>query len=85
MESLDDSMNIKNLSNIAGQEYNFKKLSNVEINSRDEPYDFASIMHYARNTFARSTFLDTIQVIKLFTFKGFLLRYHIYIAGNNLL
>ena len=24
-----------------GQEYNFKKLSNVEINSRDEPYDFA--------------------------------------------
>ena len=43
-----------------GQDYNFNKLSSSEINSLGEPYDFASIMHYARNTFSRATYLDTI-------------------------
>ncbi|XP_013385673.1 bone morphogenetic protein 1 [Lingula anatina] len=43
-----------------GQEYNFNKLSAAEVNSLGEPYDFASIMHYARNTFSRGTYLDTI-------------------------
>ena len=44
----------------AGQEYNFNTLTSAEVNSLDEQYDFYSIMHYARNTFARSTYLDTI-------------------------
>lgn len=45
---------------LSGQEYNFNKLTSAEINSLGDPYDFDSIMHYARNTFSRSTFLDTI-------------------------
>ena len=44
----------------AGQEYNFNKNTADEVNSLGEPYDFYSIMHYARNTFSRSTYLDTI-------------------------
>ena len=53
---------IEKLSNydIAGQEYNFNKLTSEEVNTLGQPYDFASIMHYARNTFARGTYLDTI-------------------------
>ena len=43
-----------------GQEYNFNKLSASEVNSLNEPYDFESIMHYARNTFSRGTYVDTI-------------------------
>ena len=43
-----------------GQEYNFDKNSADEVNSLGEPYDFYSIMHYARNTFSKSTYLDTI-------------------------
>jgi tolkin protein len=45
---------------MTGQEYNFNKLTPDEVNSLQESYDFDSIMHYARNTFSRSTFLDTI-------------------------
>lgn len=45
---------------MTGQEYNFNKLTGEEVNSLGENYDFDSIMHYARNTFSRSTFLDTI-------------------------
>lgn len=37
----------------AGQEYNFLKMEPGEVNSLGEPYDFDSIMHYARNTFSR--------------------------------
>jgi tolkin protein len=44
----------------AGQEYNFNKLSEDEVNSLGLRYDFDSIMHYARNTFSKSTYLDTI-------------------------
>lgn len=43
-----------------GQEYNFNELTPSEVNSLDEPYDFESIMHYARNTFSRGTYVDTI-------------------------
>ncbi|KAG2466898.1 TLL1 protein, partial [Polypterus senegalus] len=43
-----------------GQEYNFLKMEPGEVNSLGEPYDFDSIMHYARNTFSRGVFLDTI-------------------------
>lgn len=43
-----------------GQEYNFNKLTEEEVNSLGLPYDYDSIMHYARNTFSKSTYLDTI-------------------------
>ncbi|XP_067876353.1 tolloid-like protein 2 isoform X2 [Heterodontus francisci] len=43
-----------------GQEYNFLKMEPAEVNSLGEAYDFDSIMHYARNTFSRGVFLDTI-------------------------
>lgn len=46
---------------MTGQEYNFNKLSEEEVNSLGLSYDFDSIMHYARNTFSRGTYLDTIQ------------------------
>lgn len=45
---------------MTGQEYNFNTLTPAEVNSLTEAYDFYSIMHYARNTFARSANLDTI-------------------------
>lgn len=47
-----------------GQEYNFNKLTEEEINSLGLPYDFDSIMHYAKNTFSKNTFLDTILPIE---------------------
>ncbi|XP_041914774.1 bone morphogenetic protein 1-like [Alosa sapidissima] len=43
-----------------GQEYNFLKMEPGEVDSLGETYDFDSIMHYARNTFSRGIFLDTI-------------------------
>ncbi|XP_055517540.1 LOW QUALITY PROTEIN: tolloid-like protein 2 [Leucoraja erinacea] len=43
-----------------GQEYNFLKMEPAEVNSLGDIYDFDSIMHYARNTFSRGVFLDTI-------------------------
>ncbi|MBN3324354.1 TLL2 protein, partial [Atractosteus spatula] len=43
-----------------GQEYNFLKMEPGEVNSLGETYDYDSIMHYARNTFSRGVFLDTI-------------------------
>ncbi|XP_054258423.1 tolloid-like protein 2 [Macrosteles quadrilineatus] len=48
---------------MAGQEYNFNKLTEDEVNSLGLPYDYDSIMHYARNTFSKGTYLDTIQPI----------------------
>ncbi|EEB19379.1 conserved hypothetical protein [Pediculus humanus corporis] len=45
---------------MGGQEYNFNKLSEDEVNSLGLPYDYDSIMHYARNTFSKGTYLDTI-------------------------
>ena len=43
-----------------GQEYNFNRLSPEEVNSLGLKYDYDSIMHYARNTFSKNTYLDTI-------------------------
>lgn len=39
---------------------NFAKMTLTEINSLGEEYDFSSIMHYARNTFSKSSDLDTL-------------------------
>lgn len=43
-----------------GEEHNFLKLSSAEINSLNEPYDYASIMHYGKYTFAREGHQVTI-------------------------
>ncbi|XP_053603288.1 tolloid-like protein 1 [Plodia interpunctella] len=45
---------------MTGQEYNFNKLTEEEVNSLGQTYDYGSIMHYATNTFSKGTFLDTI-------------------------
>lgn len=49
---------------MTGQEYNFNKLTEEEVNSLGLPYDYDSIMHYARNTFSKGTYLDTIYPIE---------------------
>ena len=46
-----------------GQEYNFDVLSKEDVDSLGLPYDYNSIMHYAKNTFSKSSYLDTIQPI----------------------
>ncbi|XP_057177472.1 bone morphogenetic protein 1b isoform X1 [Triplophysa rosa] len=43
-----------------GQEYNFIKMESDDVDSLGEGYDFDSIMHYARNTFSRGVYLDTM-------------------------
>ncbi|KAK4882987.1 hypothetical protein RN001_006306 [Aquatica leii] len=54
-------INRENIMN--GQEYNFNKLTEEEVNSLGLTYDYDSIMHYARNTFSKGTYLDTILPI----------------------
>nr|AVK72361.1 tolloid/BMP-1 protein [Meara stichopi] len=56
----DDFVSINHQHIEEGQKYNFEKLKVTEVNSLNESYDYASIMHYARNTFSRGQFLDTI-------------------------
>ncbi|EDV30246.2 uncharacterized protein Dana_GF23044 [Drosophila ananassae] len=46
-----------------GQEYNFDVLSPEEVDLPLLPYDYNSIMHYAKNSFSKSSFLDTITPI----------------------
>ncbi|XP_026321881.1 tolloid-like protein 1 [Hyposmocoma kahamanoa] len=48
-----------------GQEYNFNKLTEEEVNSLGQTYDYDSIMHYARNTFSKGTYLDTILPLEV--------------------
>nr|XP_019553875.2 tolloid-like protein 1 [Aedes albopictus]XP_029726403.1 tolloid-like protein 1 [Aedes albopictus] len=50
---------------MVGQEYNFNKLTDDEVNSLGQPYDYYSIMHYARNTFSKGTYLDTILPVDM--------------------
>lgn len=45
---------------MSGQEYNFNKLTEEDVNSLGQAYDYDSIMHYAKNTFSRGTYLETI-------------------------
>ncbi|XP_030376137.1 dorsal-ventral patterning protein tolloid [Scaptodrosophila lebanonensis] len=48
-----------------GQDYNFNMLSGDEVDSLGMAYDYDSIMHYARNTFSKGTYLDTILPIEM--------------------
>ncbi|KAM9165722.1 bone morphogenetic protein 1 isoform 1-T1 [Pangshura tecta] len=57
----DDHVSIVRENIQPGQEYNFLKMEPEEVESLGETYDFDSIMHYARNTFSRGVFLDTIK------------------------
>lgn len=50
---------------ISGQEYNFNKLTSEDVDSLGLPYDYDSIMHYAKNTFSRGTYLDTILPVEI--------------------
>lgn len=50
---------------MVGQEYNFNKLTSEDVNSLGLPYDYDSIMHYARNTFSKGTYLDTILPVEM--------------------
>lgn len=43
-----------------GEEHNFLQLSSTEINSLNEAYDYASIMHYGKSTFAKEVSQVTI-------------------------
>ncbi|XP_067928524.1 bone morphogenetic protein 1-like [Watersipora subatra] len=43
-----------------GQHYNFNEMPEGEVDSLGEEYDYESIMHYARNTFSRGPYDDTI-------------------------
>lgn len=45
-----------------GQEYNFNKLSEDDVNSLGLPYDYHSIMHYARNTFSKCKSLRNVEL-----------------------
>ena len=56
----DNWVEIKRENVMVGQEYNFNKLTSEEVNSLGLRYDYDSIMHYARNTFSKGTYLDTI-------------------------
>ncbi|XP_051165745.1 bone morphogenetic protein 1-like isoform X3 [Leptopilina boulardi] len=51
---------------MSGQEYNFNKLTEEEVNSLGLPYDYDSIMHYAKNTFSKGTYLDTILPMEMY-------------------
>lgn len=53
-----------------GQAYNFDKMSTKDVDSLGQPYDFASIMHYAKNTFSKGAFLETIQPLESSNGKG---------------
>ncbi|CAL8097727.1 unnamed protein product [Calicophoron daubneyi] len=46
---------------VDGQEFNFKKMDPGEVNSLGEPYDYSSIMHYAKGTFAKANKDETIR------------------------
>lgn len=56
----DDHIVIAKDNIIAGHENNFNKLTTDDVNSLGLAYDFHSIMHYARNTFSKGSYLDTI-------------------------
>lgn len=56
----DDHVVIENDNIMNGHHNNFNKLTENDVNSLGLKYDFHSIMHYARNTFSKGIYLDTI-------------------------
>ncbi|XP_017774281.1 PREDICTED: tolloid-like protein 1 [Nicrophorus vespilloides] len=56
-------INRENIMN--GQDYNFNKLNDDEVNSLGLTYDYDSIMHYAKNTFSKGSYLDTIEPVDI--------------------
>lgn len=57
-----------------GQEYNFNKLTEDEVNSLGLPYDYDSIMHYARNTFSKGELFKRLNTIEIKDMIYFLLH-----------
>lgn len=47
-----------------GHEHNFKKLTTDDVDSLGEPYDYDSIMHYARETYSKHMYDPKISVIQ---------------------
>lgn len=45
--------------------HNFDKLTENDVDSLGEPYDYNSIMHYAKNTYSKNAFKDTILPIRI--------------------
>ncbi|XP_058060742.1 tolloid-like protein 1 [Anopheles bellator] len=61
----EDHVVIEKKNIMVGREDNFNMLSKDEVNSLGLPYDYDSIMHYARNTFSKNVYLDTILPIEI--------------------
>ncbi|KAM8704028.1 hypothetical protein ACLKA7_008618 [Drosophila subpalustris] len=61
----DKHISINRTNIIRGQEYNFDVVPPEESDQPVLPYDYNSIMHYAKNSFSKSTYLDTISPIGL--------------------
>ncbi|KAA3681817.1 uncharacterized protein DEA37_0009101, partial [Paragonimus westermani] len=57
----DDHVDILLENVVDGQDFNFKKMDPSEVNSLGEPYDYSSIMHYAKGTFAKANKDETIR------------------------
>ncbi|KAA0194649.1 Metalloendopeptidase [Fasciolopsis buskii] len=57
----DDHVDILLENVVEGQDFNFKKMDPGEVNSLGEPYDYSSIMHYAKGTFAKANKDETIR------------------------
>ncbi|CAH8637514.1 unnamed protein product [Schistosoma margrebowiei] len=57
----DDHVDILLDNVVEGQDFNFKKMDPGEVNSLGEPYDYSSIMHYAKGTFAKANKDETIR------------------------
>ena len=59
-QPIDEKLTQQRYNKISSQEYNFNRLTSEEVHSLGLKYDYDSIMHYARNTFSKGTYLDTI-------------------------